>query len=283
MENAKDLTYILKKNGLIWGFQGGSASIINNFLHDTTDETTKQKYSNFDINQVLGEMLNFDIDQALDEMLNHDKSKIFKFKTQSKVLTDPVLYFPITKDFIEDIIEIDEVFRASKLWNSPITLYRGAPPVNKNALNGVVSTSLDQTVAMEFYKGALIKINLPKGSPYIKLEGIGDPVFDNEKEVILPPCDFEITKTFTLPHADFPKEFPEYYKCYEVSVIPKNLSECVLDRMKHPPKDYFDYFTENDKLNFKEAQRVLDSYVKEYVKNDKFKLLSELISQSELS
>ncbi len=259
MKNSKDLLNFLKSNGFIEGFRGGSATLINNFLHDTTSELTKQKY----------------IDVDIDDVMKHIGDPNY-LNEHSKIITESIIYSPLTPSFINQIIQIDEVFRASKLVNEPLTVFRGAPRIDKNALNGIVSTSTDIDIATDFYKGALVKIDLPKGFPYIKLFEIeNDSIFENEKEVILPPCDFKITNTFTLPHKDYPDKFPTYYKVYELTVTPKNLAECLLNRMKNPPKDYFDLLIEQNKKDFKMAMKLLKEYVNHYVKKDRFKFLTD--------
>ena len=261
MEKFKELESQLK-NGFFYGYQCGSASMINNFLHDTKSELTKQKY------------IDIDIDSAWSETFGgifSDK----KQKPKEKIITDPVIYFPIDPKFIEKIIEIDTVFRASESWNEQVTVYRGAPRLDKNALSGLVSTSIDADTAKEFYKGALIVMNLPKGFPYISLESEGsDSCFDAEKEIVLPPCEFEIVREYTLPHIDFPDSFPEYYKTYEVKPKAKSLAECFLDRMKNPPDDYFKGAICANKGDFKKAMEILKKYVKDFVKKGKLKMPS---------
>ncbi len=262
MKNTKDLSYLIKNNGLLWSFQGGSDSVINNFLHDTDNELTKQKYANIDL------------DSAFESLFENVSNKKSKNKNCKNIITDIIIYHPITQKFIKNLIEIDEVFRASTAWNKePITVYRGAPRLNETALSGINSTTLSIDVAAEFYKGSLIKIDLPSNFPYIKLFELADNTFKAEKEIILPPCDFKIISKFTLPHIDYPEIFPNYYNCYELELTPKNLAECVLNRMKNPPKDYFKYFFKEQKIEFKKAQKLLNDYVNNYVKTNKFGFL----------
>lgn len=235
----------VKCNGMLGSFQAGSGSEINNFLHDMDDPKTKTTY------------IDVDIDSAMEEMFS-GKSDISKF---TKSFHNPVIYMPITKDSIEALIDLDELFSASKEFNTkPITVYRGAPKLTESALSGIVSTSLDLEVAIDFYKGSIIKINLPAGFPYINLTA-RSTTFSYEQEVILPPCNFKVIKKSTLPHMDFPERFPNYYNLYELDVEPLSLAECMLNRMENPPKEYIRNMLPSKKKDFKFLKSLLKEYV----------------------
>ena len=239
-------------------------------MHDTESELTKEK------------IVAIDIDSEIDLLINSKKkSKKKTIAKQPKILTTPIIYLPITTSFIKELIKLDTLFRASATVNKPIEVFRGAPQMDEKALSGIVSTSLDVEIAMEFYKGSLIKINLPAGFPYLKIfsENI-EEVFDIEKEIILPPCDYEVLNTYTLPHKDYPQEFPVYYNVVEVNVTPKNLAECFLQRMENPPEEYLRQQCFGDEEEFEKSKALLEEYVVNVVRKNIIEL-SENEEESE--
>lgn len=234
---------LLKNCGLLLAFQTGSGILINNFLHDLNDDRVRLK--------------------AVDE-----KGNIYYEKNA---------YFPIDTATIKDLIKLDNLLRMSTLFNDkPVVVYRGNPTLTEGALSGIVSTSLDVDVAKEFYKGSLIKMEIPAEFPHIFMSDVTDnKLFKHEKEVILPPCNFKVSGTFIMPHDVYADSYPVYYKGFVVRVEERNLAKTMLERMKKPPKDYEFGFAEQ-KREYKRAMKLLEDYIKNYVNKNKFMLEEEL-------
>lgn len=245
MEKKKDMSYLLSTdgwNGWLEEFRGASDQMINNFLRNSIPSQDHKQYGG-----------------SMDYKL-------------------------ITPNYIKSLIKIDEVLRASTSWNEePLTVYRGASRLNGDSLRSLVSTSLEPDVAVSFYNGVFLKINLPAGFPHIKVFNVSEhATFNSEKEVILPPCDFEIVDSYPLQHQRRSDKSQVNLNCYELKLTPKNLAECLLERMNNPPEDYFDEFDERDREKFERAKIILKDYVENYVKTGTFKYFTSL-NQSTMS
>ena len=79
----------------------------------------------------------------------------------------------------------------------------------------------------------------------------------NELEYIIPPCEFEVTKS-----APDTMSFTENA---EVTLRPHNLAKLLLLRMKNPPADYPRTYIRDPYYEFEESLKMLENYVKNYV------------------
>ncbi len=219
----------IKNNGFLASFQGGSGYIINNLLHHSAN--------------------------SLNQCATLQNGII-------KTYTQKLIYQPITMNVVKNIIELDQLFLASKDFNTTsLTVYRGGTKIDESSLSGVVSTSTDIDTAVDFYHGALFKIVLPAGSQYL-FQPTRNNCFDSEQEVVLPPCKFEIKSKSTLYHKSVPVVDFIPYNFYDIKVFPQSLAKCVLKSIENPPDDYTSCLLDIEKEDCNNAKVKLKEYVK---------------------
>lgn len=263
---------MLTGNAIVINYAFAPDVVINNFLRGQASETSIDHcYYNPDgkANQTKREL------EQLLEFRRQEK----QFLKSGNIYTDAVLYNPVTKNYANHLVMLDSIFRASKAVNTkPITLYRGTESVDKLTMDGLNSCSLNKAAASAFYGGALLQINLPANFPYIELYQIYN-LLKNEKEVLLPPCNFKVIGTWKEPHpVEFFKDM--LIDVVEVEIEPKNLAKEFLKRMRKPPDDYPLIYRNNPAYEFEVSKAMIDEYIKNQVSKGIIKLGGKTIKET---
>lgn len=266
-----DLSHMLASNNLLISYTIDSNIAINNYLRGNISNGSLDKV--YTIDSLLDESYwGLDtIEQFSLKSFIHGKSFI-DFIKSGFVFTDSVPYNPITPRYINQLIQLDSVIRASKSWNTkPITVYRGCNSFNTDTFNEMLSTSTKKEVALMHaikQDGVVLKINLPANFPYIEPNKcLAWNAFDEEAELILPPCGVEIVGEWTSEDPEFNKYIDSglNIKLLEVNLYPKSLARTFLKRFKKMPADFPQEFISDPMFEFSKARSLLHSYVRNYV------------------
>lgn len=162
-------------------------SIDNNFYETLTAGTTRFlteyiKDSAFFVNRF---------------MVGYTKDKLritaSKFGRSEKEIEDFVMhiksYHAITPQFIYDLYLFYETMMHQVPTEKDIVVYRGCDTLEDHAMDGLSATSLSKTTAQKFNYGTLLEIHIPAGSKFIQCREF---VYDEEEQIVLPSCDYEI-------------------------------------------------------------------------------------------
>ncbi len=126
---------------------------------------------------------------------NKDKLRVTttKFGGSRKQIEDFVRsiksYHPITPEFIYDLYLFYETMANQVPTNKDMIVYRGCDTLEDHAMDGLSATTLNKLTAQNFNYGTLLKIHIPAGSKIIQC---GEFVYDEEEQIVLPPCDYDI-------------------------------------------------------------------------------------------
>ena len=240
----KNYTYLLTNNKLLKKYQESPGRSINNFLRTETYHQLFHRWS-------------YNPDKTdLNPVLLAEKNEELK-EIQDGDLSFHCIYPPITKSYIQSLIKIDRIMRASKRWNTePIKVYRGT--VKNFDMIGLNSCSIIQNLARGFGTGTFLKINLPANFPYLRIYELSNCSHKSECEILLPPCEFTIVNSYDHPGT-------EYSHDHDIIVKPLNLAKTFLECMKKPPENYPKTYLTDPRYQYYEAMAMLEKYIKNEV------------------
>ena len=160
-----------------------------------------------------------------------------------------IAYYPFDFRMAEQIKALDSLWRTLPKTDQPITVYRGCNSIEKNGLNGIVSTTTDIRIARQFSRGTVICIHLPAGFPFIDVNSLRQYWIkgkDKENEVIIPPCAYRITSTQVVEKRNEPNNiFSDNTILIDVKVTrPLDLLEETLKTLQNPPEEYQRYYVD---------------------------------------
>lgn len=247
-----------------------SARVTNHFLRGVWDTMYS---SNFDPDQT---EFQFTIDK-----INHDfnKNKLIRQIQHGKLPKMCLNHMPITTAFIKYLIEIDEMFRLSKLWTKKAEIYRGSVSIRSLDMTSLNSWSEDREIAWKFTYGSNLYTTIPSGFPYIIINDTQPDNYCNsqENEYLLPPCDFEVLKSTRGFHRGSNDGLGSYDA--EVILRPRNLAKVFLERMKNPPKDYPKAFLTDPDYEYEKSMKMLEQYIEKYVDKKKIRLGGRILKE----
>lgn len=214
------------------GYKQNSGIFINNFFRNRDFETyCADKFHIFD----------FEVCGLMPNLFDNPVLSMAMVRYLGKLDAEQIAYFPIDENFILNLIDLAEGLEVLPKTNEEVTLYRGCTNLDRNGVNGIVSTSSDFKIAEQFSRGTILTIKVPKGTPYLNVRGIRpheQQEKDTENEVLLPPCDYEIVEEVITKKGKEPNNLTGKTHRITISVSPKDLLEEFLAVMENPPKDY---------------------------------------------
>lgn len=253
-----------KRQGDLWKFLAGykqnSGIFINNFFRKRDYKTyCDDKFHNFDF--TIGNVIPNVFDDIVFSM------KMVKYLRTLEELK--FAYHPITKSYIEYLINFAECFDYLPRTYDEIVVYRGCTNLDRNGVNGIVSTTTDYKIAEQFSRGTILKIHVPAGTKNINVKSIrpkDQQKQDTENEILLPPCDYEIISRKEIKPKTHPNNHTGHTELIELRVKPADLLEEFMAVMDNPPHEYL-----RAQLNseFEEAYQVLRNYLDKRNKNQK--------------
>ncbi len=190
-------------------------------------------------------------------------------------ITTQTNYMPITTNYIKGLIELDEMMRLSKRWNSrDRVLYRGTVPLDKINMRQLNSWSISKICANSFVadeEGALLMTHLPAHFPFVLLTSLDNCVYKGEQEVLLPPCGFKVEKSEPPVNGT---------TLATVTLKPLSLAKEFLRAMENPPSDFPEYFITDPIFEFEEAKQLLKTYVETYVDTKRIKFGRKIFKEA---
>ena len=255
----------LKRQKMLYEFlanyKQNSGIFINNFFRNRNYETyCKDKFHDFDF--LIGNIIPNDFENAVSSW-----SAVQYLGELEKM---HIAYHPIDKYFIELLIAVSEVFDLLEPLDEDTILYRGCSTIERNGVDGLVSTTTDKVIAEQFSRGTILKIHAPKGSKNINIKSIRpykQQRKSTENEILLPPCSYQIISEIEKEKGREPNNWTGRTKYLEIKVTPLDLLEEFLKRMENPPEEYMPLMIAQ-KEDYHEAVQLLKNYI-ERRKTDK--------------
>lgn len=238
------------------GYKQNSGIYINNFFRQRDYETyCKDKFHGFDFDISGINPCFFDNPAFSWEMVGYLR----------KLEERKIAYFPITVEYIKHLICFSECMDLLEPIEYDTVLYRGCSTIERNGVNGIVSTTTDFKIAEQFSRGTIITLHVPKGTKCINTKAIRpyeQQKKDKENELLLPPCEYKIINSEVRNRARTePNNHTGKTTHLEIEVKPLDLLEEFLKIMKNAPEEYRQNVAKYQQGAYKEAIHYLQSYI----------------------
>lgn len=238
------------------GYKQNSGIFVNNFFRRRDYETyCMDKFHGFDFD-ISGILPNVFDSFGFSMQMVHELKELEKIKQA---------YWPIDAGFVQHLINFAEVMDILDPLQEDKILYRGCSTLDRNGVNGIVSTTTNYAIAEQFSRGTILTIHAPKGTKYINTKRIRPKEQrkkDKENELLLPPCKYTIIREEIRPKAKEPNNYTGQTKHIELAVEPLDLLEEFLKVMENPPREYNPVMHQ---MGLMHAQLIM--YLREYIAN----------------
>lgn len=165
--NARRKEYLKSQKYLyefLAGYKHNSGIFVNNFFRNRDYKTYCQdKFGNFDFDVSGIFPVNCFDDFAFSMNMVHYLGKLEE---------SHIAYHPITCSFIERLNGVANAFDFLEPLEEDTILYRGCSTIERNGVNGIVSTTKDKKIAEQFSRGTILTIHAPKGTKCIDIKSI---------------------------------------------------------------------------------------------------------------
>lgn len=237
------------------GYKQNSGIFVNNFFRNRNYKTyCEDKFHDFE----------FDVTGLFPPNLFDDIAFSFSMVNYLRHLEEGKLaYHPITRDYIERLINFSEVLDVLKPLENDIVVYRGCSTLERNGVNGIVSTTVDERIAEQFSRGTILKIHVPKGTKYIDVCSIRPKEQrrkDKEKEFLLPPCEYQILSDKILNYITGLNNNTGQTRYIEMTVTPLDLLTEFLKMLENPPREY-EFIRDAQCGEYEKAVQMLKTYL----------------------
>ena len=152
-----------------------------------------------------------------------------------------IAYHPINTRFIEHLNAVADAFDFLEPLEEDMILYRGCSIMERNGVNGIVSTTCDKKIAEQFSRGTLLTIHAPKGTKCINIKSIRPKEQrkkDYEQEILLAPCDYKLISEKEMKKGREPNNHTGKTLHKEVAISQQDLLEEFKKRTENPPVEY---------------------------------------------
>ena len=232
------------------GYKYNSSLYINNFMRDTISSE-----------EIIASQATLSKVPFKSNYYSNNYYKMFECINEFDFLDLP--YYPINKNYIEQLIALDMYFESHKT-EKDLVLYRGCSNIEKDGFNSITSTSFNYNVAEKYSNGTILTILLPKNSSYIDLDQLTNNFgnFANDEcEVILPPCDYNPILSLNLPQdIDF-DELEDKNDYYVVEASPRDFVLDFYNKLNNLPREYQEELLVYKKNYLNQAKQMLEKYL----------------------
>lgn len=176
-----------------------------------------------------------------------------------------IAYFPINVGFIKKLKIFSDALNYAPRIECSTTLYRGCSTIERNGVNGIVSTTTSYEIAKQFSRGTLLEINVPEGTKCLNVKSIRQKDQrrkDKENEILLPPCKYEIVSKKVVKKHQEPNNMHDTTTLLEINVEPLDLLTEFLKVMESPIQEYIDKVMYAQKDDYEEALMLLKNFIK---------------------
>ena len=238
------------------GYKQNSGIFVNNFFRKRSfDLYVKDKFHSFDFD-VSGILPNIFDDVAFSmEMVGYLR-RLEEFE---------IAYCPINTGFIRELEVFSDALEYAPRIEYPTILYRGCSTIERNGVNGIVSTTTDYDIAKQFSRGTVLEIHVPAGTKCLDVKSIRPKEQrkkDKEKEILLPPCEYTVISKRVVKKQGEPNNMHPTTTILEISVQPLDLLEEFLKVMQNPVQEYIDKVMYAQREDYEEATELLKYYIR---------------------
>lgn len=260
ISNQKKLNYIKPVlYAFLAGYKHNSGIFINNFFRKRGFKIYEEdKFHCFD----------FDISGIMPNIFDNVAFSMSMVNYLGKLEKHEIAYFPIDVEFIRKLKFLSDALDYAPRIEYPTTLYRGCSTIERNGVNGIVSTTTSYEIAKQFSRGTLLKINVPEGTKCLDVKSIRPKAQrrkDKENEILLPPCDYDIVSKKVVEKHDEPNNIHNETLILEINVKPLDLLTEFLKVMENPIQEYKDKVMYAQMYRYEEGLMLL----KDFIKNSK--------------
>ena len=239
------------------GYKQNSGIFVNNFFRKRSFALYEEdKFHDFD----------FDVSGILPNVFDDIAFSMNMVEYLAKLEELEVAYFPINVEFIRKLKVFSDALDYAPRIEAPTILYRGCSTIERNGVNGIVSTTTNYDIAKQFSRGTLLKIHVPKGTKCLDVKSIRPKEQrrkDKENEILLPPCDYTVVSENVVKKQREPNNSNSTTTILEINVQPLNLLEEFLKVMESPIQEYRDKVMYAQRDNYEEALMLLKDYIRD--------------------
>lgn len=239
------------------GYKHNSGIFINNFFRKRGFKLYEEdKFHSFD----------FDISGIIPNIFDDPAFSMYMVNYLGKLEKFGIAYFPINVGFIRKLKVFSDALDYASRIECSTTLYRGCSTIERNGVNGIVSTTTSYEVAKQFSRGTLLEIHVPEGTKCLNVKAIrqkNQRRKDKENEILLPPCNYEIVSKKVVAKHHEPNNMHNNTTILEISVKPLDLLTEFLKVMENPIQEYVDKVMYAQKDNYEEALMLLKDFIED--------------------
>lgn len=239
------------------GYKQNSGIFVNNFFRKRGFKLYEEdKFHSFD----------FDINGIIPNIFDNPAFSMYMVDYLRKLEELEIAYFPIDVGFIRKLKVFSDALNYAPRIECSTTLYRGCSTIERNGVNGIVSTSTSYEIAKQFSRGTLLKIHVPEGTKCLNVKSIRQKDQrrkDKENEILLPPCNYEIVSKKVVKKQHEPNNMHNNTTILEINVKPLDLLTEFFKVMKNPIQEYIDKVMYTQKDNYEEALMLLKDFIED--------------------
>lgn len=238
------------------GYKHNSGIFINNFFRRRTFKLYEEdKFHGFE----------FDVSGIIPNIFDNSVFSLQMVRYLGTLEENGVAFFPINVSTIKKLKVFSDALDYAPRIEFPTTLYRGCSTIDRNGVNGIVSTTTNIEVAKQFSRGTILIIHVPAGTKCLDVKSIRpkeQQKKDKENEILLPPCKYEIISKKVVKKQHEPNNMSGTTTILEINVEPLDLLTEFLKVMESPVQEYIDMVMYAQKDDYEEGMLLLKSYIK---------------------
>lgn len=217
------------------GYKQNSGIFVNNFFRNRDFKLyCEDKFHGFD----------FDVSGIMPNVFDNMDFSMKMVQYLGNLDKEEIAYHPLTESFVEHLIVFSECLDLLEPLEEDLIVYRGCSTIERNGVNGIVSTTTDRHIAEQFSRGTLLTMLVPKGTKNLKVRSIRpkkQQKDDIENEILLPPCNYKIISDKEVKKGREPNNRQLTTRLLEIEVQPLDLLEEFVQRMENPPEEYLPF------------------------------------------
>lgn len=240
------------------GYKQNSGIFINNFFRRRSFKLySEDKFHVFD----------FDVSGIIPNIFDDPTFSFHMIEYLRNLEESEIAYFPINVGFIRKLKNFSDALDYAPRFEYPTTVYRGCSTIERNGVNGIVSTTTSYEIAKQFSRGTLLEIHVPEGTKGLNVKSIRPKEQirkDKENEILLPPCNYEIVSKKVVPKHHEPNNIMHNSTIVlEINVKPLDLLTEFLKVMEDPIQEYVDKVMYAQKYDYEEALMLLKKIIRD--------------------
>ena len=238
------------------GYKHNSGIFINNFFRRRNFKLYEEdKFHGFE----------FDVSGIIPNIFDNPAFSLQMVRYLGTLEESGIAFFPININTIKKLKVFSDALDCAPRIEFPTTLYRGCSTIDRNGVNGIVSTTTNIEVAKQFSRGTILIIHVPADTKCLDVKSIRpkeQQKKDKENEILLPPCKYEIISKKVVKKQHEPNNMSGTTTILEINVEPLDLLTEFLKVMESPVQEYIDMVMYAQKDDYEEGMLLLKNYIK---------------------